>query len=43
MLEETWSKKQQDKSGVPADYYQILFNLNIISSLYSNPAEYYSL
>ena len=38
MLEETWSKKQQDRSSC---WLLFLFTLNIIPYSYSNPAEYY--
>ena len=37
MLEETWSKKQQDRSSG----WLLLFTFNIISYSYSSPAEYY--
>ena len=36
-LEEKWPKKQQDRSSC----WLLLFILNIVSSSYSNPAEYY--
>ena len=41
MLEETWSKKEQDRSSCWLLLVLILFTLNIISYSYSNPAEYY--